>query len=358
MERFCRERFMPTLAIPMQFCAGQILIALPFIWEWPIAETPNPLCYSYSPRPSSSRGERMGTRGFRDSPETRALTFLAREVSQWSATNNCFSCHNNGDAARALYAAKRVGYAIPADSLEATTDWLAHPERWDHNGGDGPFNNKQLARIQFSAALQSAIESGFVQNRDAIVQAAMRLADEQDADGSWLSDSVGAVGSPATYGRALATLITRETLRAADPMRFGTEVEKAHDWLLRREIHNIMDAAVVLLASAGSPGEDWRRPRVEAFALVLKGQSADGGWGPFVTAAPEPFDTALVLLALVQNTNSLDCQTIVKRGREFLIKNQQPDGSWRETTRPAGADSYAQRISTTAWATQALLMTR
>ncbi|MEX0713581.1 MAG: hypothetical protein WD278_14585 [Pirellulales bacterium] len=39
------------------------------------------------------------------------------------------------------------------------------------------------------------------------------------------------------------------------------------------------------------------------------------------------------------------------------MDQQLEDGSWPETTRPAGGQSYAQRISTTAWATIALLAT-
>ena len=49
---------------------------------------------------------------------------------------------------------------------------------------------------------------------------------------------------------------------------------------------------------------------------------------------------------------------MIARGRAFLIARQQADGSWPETTRPSGAESYAQRISTTGWATLALLATR
>jgi hypothetical protein len=48
----------------------------------------------------------------------------------------------------------------------------------------------------------------------------------------------------------------------------------------------------------------------------------------------------------------------IGRGRAFLIATQNLDGSWPETTRPAGAESYAQRLSTTGWATLALLATR
>ncbi|MFO1532763.1 MAG: ArsA-related P-loop ATPase, partial [Thermoplasmatota archaeon] len=42
-------------------------------------------------------------------PGTVIREHLAREVPRWSAENHCYSCHHNGDAARALYAAARAG---------------------------------------------------------------------------------------------------------------------------------------------------------------------------------------------------------------------------------------------------------
>src|SRR5437588_9299128 len=83
------------------------------------------------------------------SAESRALTYLAREVPRWARENKCYSCHNNGDAARALYTAVRLGYTVPARALEDTSRWLLRPQQWDHNGGDSPFSDKKLARIQF-----------------------------------------------------------------------------------------------------------------------------------------------------------------------------------------------------------------
>src|SRR5205823_376617 len=96
--------------------------------------------------------------------EGKALAFLAREVPRWSRENHCFSCHNNGDAARALYAGDRIGLAISKDALADTTAWLAQPDRWQHNGGDGPFSDKRLARIQFSLALTAARRAGHVKD--------------------------------------------------------------------------------------------------------------------------------------------------------------------------------------------------
>ena len=44
----------------------------------------------------------------------------------------------------------------------------------------------------------------------------------------------------------------------------------------------------------------------------------------------------------------------IAQGRRYLLAAQLEDGSWQETTRPAGQASYAQRISTTGWALLAL----
>src|SRR5688572_30491849 len=72
--------------------------------------------------------------------EARAVEFLKREVPAWSRENGCFSCHNNGDAARALYAATRSGHRVPAAALTDTTAWVAQPRRWEHNKGDPGFS--------------------------------------------------------------------------------------------------------------------------------------------------------------------------------------------------------------------------
>ncbi len=63
---------------------------------------------------------------YKPSAEVKAIEFLVREVPAWSKNNGCFSCHNDGDAARALYAASRKGYEIPQNALSATTAWVVN----------------------------------------------------------------------------------------------------------------------------------------------------------------------------------------------------------------------------------------
>ncbi|HEV2949479.1 MAG TPA: hypothetical protein VGX70_19035 [Gemmataceae bacterium] len=297
----------------------------------------------------------VGLKGQSTRPEDRAIAFLSREVPSWSVKNKCFSCHNNGDGARALYAAVRMGHSIPKKSLADTSDWLIYPERWDKIGDAAGSSDKNLARIQFAAALVDGLEAGVIKNREVLAKAAKLVAENQKPDGSWQVDAPGNVGSPATYGPCLATYLARRTLQKADPKRFKTAINKADRWFERVPVKNVLDATAVLQALSDISTTEATAQRKHCLDLIRKGESKNGGWGPYVNSPPEPFDTALVILALSHYAEDPGVKDMIKRGRAFLVKSQQEDGSWPETTRPAGAQSYAQRISTTAWATMALL---
>ncbi|MGI8603725.1 MAG: hypothetical protein ACR2OZ_12105 [Verrucomicrobiales bacterium] len=291
-------------------------------------------------------------------PEARAIEFLKREVPAWSRENDCFSCHNNGDAARALYAATRHGYSIPEAVLADTTSWLRQPGNWEDNTGDPGYSDQRLANLQFAGALVAAHEAGHVTDRGPLEEAARKVAADQDANGVWPIEPGNAVGSPATYGTTLATFLALHTLeRIGDP---GTTeaMRRAEQWLAQVAPDNIPAAATLLLARAlDSPRSNDFKIK-ESLGLLRRAQAGDGGWGPYADAPPEAFDTAIVLLALVQVGDAVGVGDLIRRGRAFLAAQQQADGSWRATTRPSGGDSYAQQVSTTAWGTLALLATK
>lgn len=265
----------------------------------------------------------------------RALAYLAREVPGWRGPNKCFSCHNNGDGARALYIAIRLGKKVDPSVLRETADWLNTPGAWQAAGANPGISDKVLAAIQYAAALKEASPSG----SKALREAAGVLIGYQGKDGSW---SVDALGSPATYGAALATYLAQETLKAAGPLAFAGAIARAGQWLNALQPANVPEIAAVLLAGRNEP------------KLLLDMQNGDGGWGPWKHAPSEPFDTAIAILALMKRP---EAAAAVARGRAFLLRGQQAAGGWPETTRPAGSQSYAQHISTSAWATIALLST-
>jgi hypothetical protein len=269
-----------------------------------------------------------------------ALTFLSREVPRWPQENHCYSCHNNGDAARALYSAQRRGYPVPDAALADTTAWLMAPAKWDEIHGAPAASDKKLARIQFGAALAEAYHSGAIRDDGALRAAAESLVKLQDADGSWHVDTGGLPGAPATYGTALATYMTRRTLVVAGRLQYAEPIGRATLWLEAAKPASVVDAAALLLASPG---------RSDCRKFLKDAQTSDGGWGAQPKMPAEAFDTAMVLLALESPA------TAVARGRAWLLKMQDKDGGWPETTRPSGGHSYAERISTTGWVVYTLL---
>ena len=252
-----------------------------------------------------------------------------------------------------------------APSLDDTLAFLKQPAKWDQNKAPSGFDDKALARVQFASALAVAERFGKAASTDLDAAAKLLVAD-QKADGSWQLDQSQSLGSPATYGEIIATWSARSTLIASGIQPDFFSVVQADRWIRGLAPENVLDAASTVLAlelSSDVMAENLRRT---CLSILRQGQSADtGGWGPYVTAAPQVFDTAMAVLAL----SALDVEPRLARsayrpeqlkeaiasGKKYLVSQQKPDGSWPETTRPANQESYAQRISTTRLGMLALL---
>jgi hypothetical protein len=294
---------------------------------------------------------------------SRGVGYLTKEVPKWKAQHPCYSCHNNGDATRALLVAAAKGYDI-GTSLDDTLAFLKQPAKWDQNKSPEGFDDKQLARVQFASALAVAERHGKAASTD-LEQAAKLLVADQKADGSWTLDQSQSIASPATYGTIIATWSARTTLIASGMQPDHFTIVAADRWTRGIVPENVIDAAGAVLAldlASDVMADNLRRT---ALQIIRQGQSPDGGWGPYVTAKPQVFDTAMVVLAL----NLLDTEPrlarstyrpeelkeAIAKGKAYLVSQQRADGSWPETTRPADQESYAQRISTAGWALLALL---
>lgn len=259
----------------------------------------------------------------------------------------------NGDAARALLVAGARGYDL-GTALDETLSLLKQPSKWEPR-----------ARIPLAGALAVAERNGKAASTD-LQPAAKLLVADQKADGSWTLDDSQSIGSAVTYGPILATWSARSSLIASGIQPDSFNIVQADRWIRGLQPESVIDAASTVLAlelSSDVMAENLRRT---CLSILRTGQSADtGGWGPSATAAPQVFDTALAVLAL----SSLEVEPRLARsayrveelkaaianGKKYLVSQQRPDGSWLETTRPANQESYAQRISTTAWAMLAMM---
>jgi Prenyltransferase and squalene oxidase repeat len=284
-------------------------------------------------------------------PEQRAVDYVAAEVPRWPAENHCFSCHNNGDGARALLLASRMKQSIPAEALEKTADWLQKPNEWGKSGTTG-LGDEKLARIQFGAALADALDAGLVRDRSLLTRAAELLLTHQEADGSWQVDAQGASPSAVTYGPVLATFMARRTLESSGDSRFSNAIARADKWLSGADVSSTVNAAAVVLAFQDREDAAFKSRLQQAVSVLLNAQNASGGWGAYPKTPGEPFETAMALLALNSVRDKPDVEERIARGRAFLVMLQSEDGGWAAET------TYARHISTSAWATQALLSTK
>jgi len=293
----------------------------------------------------------------------RAVAYLAIEVPRWRREHPCYSCHNNGDGARALIAASGRGL-LDLRQLDDAIGWLRTPERWALNSAEGGVKDLPLSRIQFSSALQALRIAGAV-DQAALDRAAGLLASDQRPDGSWPISATSNVGTPTGYGTPLATAMARAVLRRADTDAARTAVTRTDAWFRTTEPQAVLEASSVLFGLEGATDAPATAARRKALSILKQGQARDGGWGPYTSSPSQSFDTAVAVLALLAFQANValaepvftqsEWRAAVDRGRMYLRAQQNDDGSWPETTRPAGQESYSQRISTTAWALLALL---
>ena len=104
----------------------------------------------------------------------------------------------------------------------------------------------------------------------------------------------------------------------------------------------MLDAATVAMAFEDRKHPEATTKRRQCLDLMLRGQASDGGWGPYANSPSEPFDTAVVLLALVSVRDRPEVARLIEQGRSYLVQTQLEPGGWPETTRPPGGRSYAQ----------------
>ncbi len=262
-------------------------------------------------------------------PVEKALQFLAGEIAAWERDNHCYSCHNNGDGARALMMA---GRGLDTGTLA----WLESPQQWDQKAKSPGASDLKLARLQFFVAAAAAKRAGLTGRADSLREAERMVVSDQGSDGCWVVDTGELAGGPVTWGTSLATALVYRSLSEGQQ-----EARKRAASCLQQKVGGfVVDLAARVLALPTDTA---------AAQTLLAAQGSDGGWGVRAKRPAEVFDTAIALLALGGKS---------AKAHEFLIDRQLENGSWPETTRPAGAQSYAHAISTSAWAAMALLVSR
>jgi ankyrin repeat protein len=292
----------------------------------------------------------------------QSIALLQRSSAEFFKQSGCVGCHHQDATAFAVRAARAAG--IPLDEAVAR-------ERVNvMKSSLGSAQELQLQGVAESTSNQSNHLAGLWAsgyNPDIVTDAAVvSVVSGQYTDGHW-QRYPGAVRSPTGESNIVwtseAVLALERYGIPARAAEFRERVTRASAWLQKATPHNTYQHALQLLAlSAASVGKDAVK-RV-ADSLVAQ-QRSDGGWAGNPNLGSDAHSTGVALHAL-RETGFLSADGPAhRRGVQYLLSTQYPDGSWHVRSRAAGFQPYFQSgfpfehdqwisAAATAWAAEAL----
>jgi ankyrin repeat protein len=269
----------------------------------------------------------------------RSIDLLQRSSTEYFKKSGCIGCHHQPMTAMAIGAARRIGVPIDEDAAaeqlrlmrgQAAVFQVRVLEGYGANG------NRELPFVQGLRV------SGY--RPDAITDSLVAsIVSIQQRDGSWRH--VPAISrAPIEESDIYRTV---EAVRALQTFGFpGLKVEiaqriaRARRWLLEATPRATDDYAMLLVGlTATAPGH----PRIRALAKALIAQQrADGGWGGNRHLPSDAFATGEALYALRESGSVTPADPTHRRGLQYLLSTQYPDGSWHVRSRAPKFQPYFQ----------------
>ncbi len=147
--------------------------------------------------------------------------------------------------------------------------------------------------------------------------------------------------------------------------RIDKRVRAARDWLAKATARDTEDRVFRLwaLKRAGAEESEVRAAAQELIQTQRKG----GGWAQLDKLSSDAYATGTALVVLHEAAGLAPDDPVYRRGVQFLIKTQLPDGSWHVRSRsrpfqtyfesgfPHGKDQFIS-LAATSWATTALAL--
>ena len=295
---------------------------------------------------------------------TRAIPLLIQGAEGHVEKRSCFACHNQAFPVMALAAAKSRGFAVTDERFTIQAEHIAeflsqNREKFQKGQGTGgQVDTAGYAMLTLELAGHQPDET-----TKAVVEYLLKFPGDRD---HWRTSSNR---PPSEASEFTPTYLALRALRvwATDEQkeRAARRVENARGWLLKTKVKDTEDRVFRLLGLAEAKA-DAKEVAAAAWEL-MRTQRADGGWAQKDGMASDPYATGSALVALHTAGGLRADHPAYRNGLAFLVKSQEPDGSWLVKSRSVPFQPYYesgfphaknQFISITAsgWATTALVL--
>lgn len=294
----------------------------------------------------------------------RALPPLQAAAQGHIDQKTCFGCHNQSFPLLAFAKSRERGLTLPDSAFSDQSDHLRDfidQNRDAYEEGRGTGGQADTAGWLLFALEHAGAEAD--EFTDAVVEYLLR----RDFERGWWRTTADRPPSEASSFNTTYVAV-RALKKWAGPRHVGRvepRLQAAKDWLHTARPKDTEDR-VFRLWALHLLGTDEIELRQAAQAL-LSVQRPDGGWAQLPSLKSDAYATGSVLVAL-HETGMLKANDLAyRRGLAFLIRTQQPDGTWHVKSRSKPFQPYYeggfpyekdQFISSTAssWATTALIL--
>ena len=292
----------------------------------------------------------------------RSVLLLQKSAATYIDKKDCFSCHHQALPAVAIARVKRAGLSVDAELTGEQSDFTheyfggrAKRVRVGEGVPGGPYNaGYALWGLHADGRKPDSVTNDLV----------AYLKTKHRRDGSWRIRTHRPPLEDSNFTATALSLRGLQLYAGKDGAKdLAERIPRTQNWLLKAEAKTNEDRVfrLVGLVWAGGKSDDLKRLAKE----LIKQQLPDGGWRQLAEGKSDSYATGQALFALKRAGIKVGHRSY-QDGCRFLLKTVQPDGSWLVTTRSKAIQTYFESgfpyeksqfisICGTCWATLALV---